>query len=230
MNFNMDSLLKDKNVLYIVVFIAIANLLGYLMLHDFEAILFFLLVGFLTTYFSKNMIIILIVGMVSAALFKVSSQPRNTFFEGFEGEKTKKKKIAPSLSSSSKSSTKQKGGTRDDTEEEDDNAEGKKYTLDRAALVDKETELKKENSAKQLEDIYDKNDTVLQQANPAEVKNIMAQQKNIMESIKTLEPMMKTAQEMLKTMEGMGVNLGGMAEKFGGYEKLNSILDTGNIK
>ena len=224
MSFNMDSLLKDKNVLYIVVFIAIANLFGYLMLHDFESILFFLLVGFLTTYFSKNMIIVLIVGMVAAALFKVSSQPRNNFFEGFDGEKTKKK--APS----SKLNTKQKGGAQDDSEEEEDKAEGKKYTLDNAALVDKETELKKENSAKKLEAIYDQNSKVLQQANPKEMKEIMTQQKEIMSSIKTLEPMMKTAQEMLKTMEGMGVNLGGMADKFGGFDKLNNILDTEKFK
>ena len=158
MSFNMDSLLKDKNVLYIVVFIAIANLLGYLMLHDFESILFFLLVGFLTTYFSKNMIIVLIVGMVAAALFKVTTQHKNTLFEGFEEEKTKDKKskkdnlikkAIPTLSPSSKLSTKQKTGVQGITEEEEeDEGKGKKYTLDQAALVDKEEELKKGNQAK----------------------------------------------------------------------------------
>ena len=66
----MDKLLNDKNVLYTVFVIAILNLLGYLMVKNVEAVMFFLIIGFLTTYFSKNMIIILIVGMVSAALFK----------------------------------------------------------------------------------------------------------------------------------------------------------------
>ena len=232
MSFNMDSLLKDKNVLYIVVFIAIANLLGYLMLHDFESILFFLLVGFLTTYFSKNMIIILIVGMVAAALFKVTTQHKNTLFEGFEEEKTKDKKskknnlikkTTPTISS--KLSPKKKIGIKGiPEEEEEEEGKGEKYTLDQAALVDKEEELKKGNHAKFLEDIYDKNSKVLQQASPEQLENIMQSQRELMQSIKTMEPMMKTAKEMLNTMEGMGVNLEGMMEKFGGLDKVNAIL------
>ena len=65
MKLNLKSLLKDKNVLYIVLFIAVANLFGFLMLRQFDAIILFLLVGFLSTYFSKNMIIILLVAILS---------------------------------------------------------------------------------------------------------------------------------------------------------------------
>ena len=75
-----------------------------------------------------------------------------------------------------------------------------------------------------MEDIYDRNSKVLQEANPKQIENIMNQQLRIMESIKTMEPMMKTAKEMLNTMEGMGVNLEGMMEKFGGMDKVNAIL------
>jgi len=52
----MDQLLNDKNVLYIVFVVAILNLLGYLITNNLEAVVFFLIVGFLSTYFSKNMI------------------------------------------------------------------------------------------------------------------------------------------------------------------------------
>ena len=52
----MDKLLNDKNVLYIVFVIAILNLLGYLMVKNTEAVVFFLIVGFLTTYFRKRRI------------------------------------------------------------------------------------------------------------------------------------------------------------------------------
>ena len=60
----MDKLLNDKNVLYVVFVLAILNLLGYLLTNNLEAIVFFLMVGFLSTYFSKNMIIVLIIAMV----------------------------------------------------------------------------------------------------------------------------------------------------------------------
>ena len=65
----MDKLLNDKNVLYVVFVLAILNLLGYLLVRNTEALAFFLIVGFLTTYFSKNMIIVLAVAMVSTSLF-----------------------------------------------------------------------------------------------------------------------------------------------------------------
>ena len=53
-----NQLLQDKNVLYITLFLAVANLLGYLVMGDFGAVVFFLMVGFLTTYFSQNMIVV----------------------------------------------------------------------------------------------------------------------------------------------------------------------------
>ena len=66
---NFNSLLKDKNALYIVFVMAILNILGYLLMSNVDAIVFLLMVGFLTSYFSKNMIVILLVAMVSTNLF-----------------------------------------------------------------------------------------------------------------------------------------------------------------
>ena len=65
MKMNVRSLLRDKNVLYIVSFLAFTNLFGYLLLQNFDAVVFFLIVGFLTSYFSKNMIVVLLVAMIS---------------------------------------------------------------------------------------------------------------------------------------------------------------------
>lgn len=62
------ALLKNKNVLYVVLFFAIANLFSYLMLKQLDAVAFFIIIGFLTTYFSKNMIIVLLTSMLSTFL------------------------------------------------------------------------------------------------------------------------------------------------------------------
>ena len=59
MKFDTKSLLKNKAVLYVVFFIAVTNVFGYLMIKNYEAVMLFTLVGFLAKYFSKNMIIIL---------------------------------------------------------------------------------------------------------------------------------------------------------------------------
>ena len=64
-NLDLNSLLRNRNVLYVVLFLAVANLFSYLMLKQLDAVAFFVIIGFLTTYFSKNMIIILLTSVVS---------------------------------------------------------------------------------------------------------------------------------------------------------------------
>jgi len=63
--FDMAALLKNKNVLYIVLFFSVANLFSYLMLKKLDAVAFFIISGFLTTYFSKNMIVVMLTAMLS---------------------------------------------------------------------------------------------------------------------------------------------------------------------
>jgi len=65
-------MMVDQNVLYVVAFLAFANVLGYLAKQNTQAVIFFLIVGFLTTYFSKNMIVVLLTAMVTTNLFVMS--------------------------------------------------------------------------------------------------------------------------------------------------------------
>ena len=60
----VQSMLQDKNVLYIVAFLAVINFFGYIVLRDSYALLIFLSIGFISTYFSKNMTIVLIVTLI----------------------------------------------------------------------------------------------------------------------------------------------------------------------
>jgi len=93
----MGKVLNDKNVLYIVFILAILNILGYLLAKNTEAIAFFLIVGFLTTYFSKNMIVVLLVAMVSTSIFtstRMSFGKLGMSKEGMENKEGKKEKDA----------------------------------------------------------------------------------------------------------------------------------------
>lgn len=65
---DLHSLLKNRNVLYIVLFFSVANLFSYLMMKQLDAVAFFIIAGFLTTYFSKNMIIVMLTSMISTFL------------------------------------------------------------------------------------------------------------------------------------------------------------------
>lgn len=81
----LKPLLKDKNVLRIVVFVAIVNLLGYVMIKDFNAVVFFAIAGFLATYYTKNMIIVALIAMVATNVMVVMK--RKTY-EGLEDKQS----------------------------------------------------------------------------------------------------------------------------------------------
>ena len=85
---SIQYLLKSRNVLYVVLFLSVANLFSYLMMKQLDAVAFFIISGFLTTYFSKNMIIVMLTAMVST-FFLVQIKMLGQVQEGMEGNADK---------------------------------------------------------------------------------------------------------------------------------------------
>ena len=84
----VETLLNDKNVLYIVAFLAIMNFFGYIILRDSYALLIFLSVGFISTYFSKNMTIVLLSTLLLTNFITVLSRNFVISKEGFDATTT----------------------------------------------------------------------------------------------------------------------------------------------
>lgn len=76
-------LLQNKYVLYAVLIIAILNIIGYLAAKNMDAVLFFILVGLLGTYFSRNMIIVLVICIVATNFYIGATR----VFYGINGSK-----------------------------------------------------------------------------------------------------------------------------------------------
>ena len=55
----IKNVLTNKYVLYLVLIVSVGNILGYIEANDFDALALFMASGFVMSYFSKNMIIIL---------------------------------------------------------------------------------------------------------------------------------------------------------------------------
>ncbi len=87
----VKKMLENKYVLYVVLFLSITNVLGYLATQDFNALTFFIIVGFLTTYFSKNMIIVLLVAMISTNFLSMTKNIPRTV-EAMTNKKNKNDK------------------------------------------------------------------------------------------------------------------------------------------
>lgn len=84
-----NPILRSRILLYIVVFIAIFNVLNYASSNDYIYLLVFLLIGYLTTFYSKNMIVVLLISIALTNILKYGTKVRvNEGLDNIE-EKTK---------------------------------------------------------------------------------------------------------------------------------------------
>jgi len=81
-NLNSIQLLKSSTILYVLLFIALANMYSYVMNNRQLYVVFMLIIGFLTSFFSKNMIVVLFLSIVIPNIIRFSSDYQ--FREGFE--------------------------------------------------------------------------------------------------------------------------------------------------
>jgi|694.fasta_scaffold06379_7 hypothetical protein len=76
--------LHNKYVLYISFFFAILTAARYLLANNLEAVGIFVIVGFLTTYFSKNMIIVLLTTTILTNFIVMVQNRKSSMIEGME--------------------------------------------------------------------------------------------------------------------------------------------------
>ena len=186
----LKSLMKNKTFLYFVLFIAVVNAFGYLMMREFEAVMLFVLVGFLTTYFSNNMIIVLLTAIVVTNLF-ASSRLTIKFKEGMEGHKDKKE-----------------GEGEEEKEKDEEEKEG--LVPLQPADYPPNGKKSKIDSAGTLEAAYDHLDKLLESdainKMSDETQKLANQQDKLMKNIDRLEPMLSSAEGMIKKLGILGKN------------------------
>jgi hypothetical protein len=90
MGFNVNSLLKDKIVLYIVLFFSVTNFFGYILLDNYDAVITMVLIGLFASYFSKNMIVILLSSILGGTIVTGATTINTGFKEGLKISSKKK--------------------------------------------------------------------------------------------------------------------------------------------
>lgn len=171
MKFNVKSLLKDKTVLYVVLFFAITNFFGYILLKNYDAVMFMVLVGLITSYFSKNMIVILLSSIILTTFLTTTS----TIKEGFETDTntTTTTTAAPTTTASPS------------VEKDKENVEKDKKKLKEDEDKLKEDEDKQKKDTKKLEKFL----------------NSKKENFNPVEAMAQLEPLMKSAEGMIGMLD-----------------------------
>jgi hypothetical protein len=211
----MEKLLQNKYVLYLVLFIAITNILGYLAIEDFKSLMVFIAICALASHFSKNMIIILGSAVLGTSIVYANSRIREGLENGGgesginesgeSGARASKKEGYPA--SKKKNKRKKNGDEKEDVSIED--FEVKTPRVDYGATM----EIAYDNLNKMLGEGGMKNLT-------KDTQGLMDQQKQLMQQLKDFAPLMEQAGNMLDKLGGMD-NLKGLMGKMGGISLPN---------
>jgi uncharacterized membrane protein (DUF106 family) len=231
----MDQLLNDKNVLYIVFVVAILNLLGYLITNNLEAVVFFLIVGFLSTYFSKNMIIVLIISIITTSIFATTRSPKviYTTKEGMESMTEGKKNIGKSMDKDAekvdKDAKKEKIGQDATSAGVNAGAEAAKEGMD-GIQGEPQNQSKTKGKgnridyANTLEKAYENLQSKIGEGGveglTQQTTSLVNQQKELMDNINKMTPFIQTAEGFLNNLDLSGLEkMGGLLSKFTGNKQ-----------
>jgi len=213
-------LLTNKYVLYGVLFVAVTNVLGYLAIDDMDSLGLFIVLGLISSYFSKNMIINLAVPIIGTNMLFANRKIREVLdnmeeagaaAKGGKAHKKKKKKKKP-----------QKEGyaDRDDDSDSEDARRPRRSAGPRPATESEEDDVtaggRRVDYAATMEQAYDNLQNVLGEGGmknlTKDTGKLIEKQKKLMENLAHFEPLMNNAKKM---MEGLAMS-GPQIEKLTG--------------
>lgn len=235
-----SSLATDQNVLYIMLVIAVINIVGYLMMGNFEAVLFFAIVAYLSTFFTKNMVIVFLISILATNFLMVSKVNYFSRINSKEGMQTKD--AAPDDSAVAKDAVvakakdvvvaPAKNGAPDaapkpiptNSKKTSGEKEGMNGKLAPAKFNDDSDDegdsspfpgTKSQNNA-QMEKAHDALQNIgtgSSGAMKSQTEEVMKQQKMLMDNIKTMQPFLETAERFLDKFNMKGID--GLLGKIG---------------
>jgi hypothetical protein len=221
LNSTVSKLLTNKWVLNIVSILAFLNVIGYMVMGNFNNVVFFMVLAVLVRYFSKNMIIVLSIPLVIVNLFAIGQTNYNV--EGMDNRKKEEEE--------SKEPEQDKNLEKAEPVEEDPlvssnvNDEKSGFEVGR-----KKNATSKIDYAATIEDAYDDLNKILGSDGiknlTDDTQRLMKQQMQLAESMKSMAPIMdkmlpmaEKAKEMMTSMDKDGKGMSGildMAKKMSG--------------
>jgi len=135
---DVSGLLQSKTVLYFLVIISIINMFTYVSTNEQTYAGYMLLIGFLTSFFSKNMIVILFIAIAFTNIIRFGMMSATQFREGFDIEGINKltKHLTDSTESSDKSTNSANDLQQKTTDAIDSQLEELIQSIDSSGMID----------------------------------------------------------------------------------------------
>ena len=209
------NVLTNKYVLYILLFFAITNVLGYLAMHDYESLTLMVAIGALTHYFSRNMIVILSAAILGAVLLRgpMRSEWAWTEKEGFKGKKDKEEEETTKVKETMK--------VEEDGVDILDKKDGDIAEAVNESEEDEVTGGEQTDYASSLEKQFNSLQGIMKSGDIGGIT-----QDNLAEQMRQIEPMLKTAEGLMAKLEGSGML--NMVERFAPL--MEKFIPAGNKK
>ena len=196
---NFSPLLQNKVVLYFTLFVSIAYIFFFLQTGDFQSVFVFLCIGFITTFFSDNMIVVLLCALVGTHLILIITKVQ----EGLEGGKGAKG---------------DKGAKVDKDNKDVKDAEDTKQSKQSQQSKQNDGEPEKDSEKSDSDNANFEQDDEFGGMTPEEVKDVLRKRKDIqddlkgilglqdqiMKGVKDMEPLMNQADSFMKKYEYFG--------------------------
>jgi hypothetical protein len=231
-NSTVSKILTNKWVLNIISFLALFNVIGYMVMGNFNNVIFFIILAVLVRNFSHNMIIVLGTPLVIVNLFAM----KNGIFEGFKDGETKTDTTTTDKSIDKKNGDKPKKTGDTPMSPGTEAPESGPISADAAKKEDFEVGRRKNGASKidyasTIEDAYDDLNKILGSDGikrlTSDTQGLMKQQQQLAESMKSIGPLVEGIKPMIGQMQEM---MKGMDTKdgFGGVMEMAKKL-TGSM-
>lgn len=223
---DLKEITQSKYFLYFVFFVAISNVIAYLGASNYNAVALFILSGFLSTYFTKNMVYILGTAIIVTNLASTT----NNYLEGMKNKKEDEKEGMKGKDGEKKEKMKNKKDKAEKKEKQGFTQKNIPSSQPAPADESEEDEEigKRIDYASTLEQAYDNLQGILGdegiQSLTKDTQSLISQQKQLMGTMQSMAPMLKMAKETLNNFSGDEMKdtmkqLSGLMGGFGGMGK-----------
>tara|TARA_B100000686_G_C16718673_1_gene933557 strand:- start:929 stop:1633 length:705 start_codon:yes stop_codon:yes gene_type:complete len=218
----LKKVFQSKVVLYIVLFVAIIHVIGYLGAKDLQTLSFFIATGVLSTYFSRNILINLLTAIVATNLFHIGNGNREGMVGGPDDEDDEDENDDDDEDNEDSVAMKKKKPKK---KEDKEAYTQKNIRISSPASLTAEKEKdghvgKRIDYAATLEQAYDNLQNMLgsdgMKGLAGETRNLVEQQKRLVTSLKDIAPALAGAKETMDTLKEGMPNLGKVNEMMAG--------------
>lgn len=218
----INKIVDNKYFLYVALFLAVTTILGFLLMQNWNAIIFFILIALISSYLTTNMGIVLFVSVIGANLVLLKSSGK----EGLESQtSTESVEKTPNIINGETSQPLTSNNLGNATQSSMDTQMDKIPSNTEAISSVHQNEKVKSSSSrldymKTMEEAYDNLDSMLDGESLGKLTS-------------DTQKLMKTQQELFKTMETMAPMVGAAKEMLEGFNMsdlngLSSILGNKN--